>query len=327
MKKFLVIQTAFIGDVILATAVVEKIHQYYPDAQIDFVLRQGNEGLLAHHPFIKNVLVWKKKKNKIKNLLAIIRQVKDVQYDYAITIHRFSSSGLILALSGARFKVGFDKNPVSYLFTEKVKHIIGDGRHEVERNQQLIESFTDSVVARPKLYPTNENFESVAMYKSSPYVCIAPTSVWFTKQFPKEKWVELINALPDKNIYLLGAPADSAVCEEIKSTIDIHKNTMCFNLAGKLNFLQSAALMKDAVMNYVNDSAPMHIASAMNAPVTAIYCSTVPAFGFGPLSDNSRIAQTDENLDCRPCGLHGHKVCPKGHFKCAYSIDINKLII
>jgi ADP-heptose:LPS heptosyltransferase len=45
--------------------------------------------------------------------------------------------------------------------------------------------------------------------------------------------------------------------------------------------------MKDAAMNYVNDSAPMHFASAVNAPVTAVYCSTIPAFGFGPLSDRS----------------------------------------
>lgn len=73
-------------------------------------------------------------------------------------------------------------------------------------------------------------------------------------------------------------------------------------------------------MNYVNDSAPLHIASAMNAPVTAIFCSTVPAFGFGPLRENGRVVETLEKLDCRPCGLHGHQACPKGHFKCALGI-------
>ena len=79
-------------------------------------------------------------------------------------------------------------------------------------------------------------------------------------------------------------------------------------------------------MNYVNDSAPMHIGSAMDAPVTAIYCSTVPEFGFGPLSTNSRILQTDENLSCRPCGLHGYTSCPKGHFDCASKINMEELI-
>jgi heptosyltransferase-2 len=79
-------------------------------------------------------------------------------------------------------------------------------------------------------------------------------------------------------------------------------------------------------MNYVNDSAPMHFASAVNAPVTAIYCSTIPAFGYGPLSDNSNIVETHEQLSCRPCGLHGYKACPQGHFKCAFGITNEQLL-
>jgi heptosyltransferase-2 len=98
------------------------------------------------------------------------------------------------------------------------------------------------------------------------------------------------------------------------------------NLAGSLSLLQSAALMKGAVMNYVNDSAPMHLASATDAPVTVIYCSTIPAFGFGPLSPVSKIIEAEESLDCRPCGLHGFKNCPKGHFRCAETISVKRVI-
>jgi ADP-heptose:LPS heptosyltransferase len=80
--------------------------------------------------------------------------------------------------------------------------------------------------------------------------------------------------------------------------------------------------MADATMNYVNDSAPLHIASAMNAPVTVVFCSTVPAFGFGPIHANGRVVEITGYLDCRPCGLHGYKACPKGHFKCALDIKV-----
>ena len=90
--------------------------------------------------------------------------------------------------------------------------------------------------------------------------------------------------------------------------------------------LQSAALIKDAEMNYVNDSAPMHFASSVNAPVAAVYCSTIPAFGFGPLSDTQFIIEVEEKLGCRPCGLHGHKACPQGHFKCALDIREQQLL-
>ena len=84
--------------------------------------------------------------------------------------------------------------------------------------------------------------------------------------------------------------------------------------------------MRDAVMNYVNDSAPMHFASAVNAPVTAVYCSTIPEFGFGPLSDESYVVEIAEPLDCRPCGLHGYKACPLGHFNCARNIHDRQLL-
>jgi heptosyltransferase-2 len=97
-------------------------------------------------------------------------------------------------------------------------------------------------------------------------------------------------------------------------------------MAGQLTFLESAALMKGAVMNFVNDSAPMHLASSINAPVAAVFCSTVPSFGFGPLSEKSYVVQSSEKLNCRPCGLHGHKKCPQGHFKCATTISIQSMI-
>ena len=122
---------------------------------------------------------------------------------------------------------------------------------------------------------------------------------------------------------MIGGKEDNKKCAEIISKSTAQKIE---SLCGKLTLLESAALIKDADMNYVNDSAPMHIASAMNASTRAIYCSTVPDFGFGPLSSQSKVVQTKEQLDCKPCGLHGLKNCPKGHFKCARTIDVNEII-
>jgi len=323
-QSFLVIQTAFIGDVILATGLIEKLHQHYPEAKIDFLVRKGNEGLLTGHPFLRNVLIWNKKEAKISNLFKIIKQVRSNRYDCVINVHRFASSGFITAFSGSKLKIGFDKNPISFAFTKKTKHQIGDF-HEVQRNQKLIEEITDPNYSKPRLYPTMNDFEKVRSFQSESYICVAPTSVWFTKQFPKEKWIEFLKSIKNKveKVYLLGAPSDHAVCESIRLTSE---NENVINLAGKLSFLESAALIKNATMNFVNDSAPMHLASSTNAPVTAIFCSTIPSFGFGPLSDRSVIVETKEKLDCRPCGLHGFKACPKGHFKCAYSISNEVLV-
>lgn len=327
MKKFLVIQTAFIGDVILATALVEKLHDFFPDAQIDFLLRKGNEGLLENHPFLHRVLIWNKKNGKYKNLFALLRQIRNTKYDAVINVQRFAATGLLTAFSKAGTTIGFDKNPWSFAFRKKVKHVISTPEypiHEITRNQELIAALTDNVPAKPKLYPSQEDFRKVADCKQSNYICIAPASVWFTKQYPKEQWVTFISALSHKTIYLLGGKEDQQLCNDIIQ-LSNSSNTIK-NLAGQLSFLQSAALQKDASMNYVNDSAPMHIASSMNAPTTAIYCSTIPSFGFGPLSDVSYIVETKEKLECKPCGLHGFKTCPQKHFKCAMTIRKEQLI-
>jgi heptosyltransferase-2 len=319
LKRILLIQTAFIGDVVLATPVVEKLHQHYPDAEIDFLLRKGHEDLFKGHPFIRKVLTFDKK-HKLASLYHLLLKIRHRHYDAVINMHRFTSSGILTAFSGAREKIGFDKNPLSWFYTRKVPHIIGTGQHEINRNLELITHLTDSNSQLPKLYPTEIDYQYIIGWKKNgKYITISPSSVWFTKQWPKEKWIELIRLVPASYpIYLLGGPNDKPICEDILKTSG---RSQVYNLSGQLSFLQSAALMKDAHMNYVNDSAPLHFASAMNAPTTAIYCSTIPSFGFGPLSTLSRVAEIKEALACRPCGLHGHQQCPEGHFRCAVNQD------
>ncbi|MCA1763629.1 MAG: glycosyltransferase family 9 protein [Cryomorphaceae bacterium] len=324
MDRILIIQTAFIGDVILATPLVEKLKRFYPRSKIDFLLRKGNEGLLRDHPKLNNVLIWDKKNSKYNSLTKLSKKIRKENYDLLINLQRFTSSGLLTTSSKAKVKIGFSKNPFSFAYTRKFPHIVDQDKHEVDRNLSLIADLTDESFQRPVLYPGDADYEKVSVYKNESYICAAPSSVWYTKQFPEEKWVELLDRInPERKVFLLGAPDDVELCMRIKNE-SINDNITI--LAGELNFLQSAALMQGAKMNYVNDSAPMHMASAVNAPVTAIYCSTVPEFGFGPLSDDSRIVQTEEKLECRPCGLHGKKSCPKGHFKCALTIDTKNLV-
>lgn len=320
-EKILIIQTAFIGDVILATPIIESIAANYPNSTIDFLLRKGNETLLNNNPHINEVFVWDKKKSKYSNLFKILSIVRKHQYDKIINIQRFGASGLLTWLSGAKVKIGFKKNPFSFSYDVKLNHEFKDDLHEVDRNLSLLNSFCDKFILRPKLYPSNNDFLTIEKYASKKYVCIAPSSVWYTKQLPQNKWLELIDLLKKKNvtIYLLGGPGDKEFNQQIIDQTNIDK---IYNLAGDLSFLQSAALMKKAEMNYTNDSAPMHMASSMNANVTAIYCSTVPSFGFGPLSDNSFLLQNLKHLPCRPCGLHGKKECPLKHFKCAQDIKM-----
>lgn len=324
MEKILVIQTASIGDVILVTSLLEKLHHKFPEAQIDLLLKKPNQQLFIGHPFINNIWIWDKTDKKYLRLLALCQEIRKEKYDVVFCIQRFFSSGLVTLLSGAKKRIGFKKNPLSLFFTHKVEHKIEKGIHEIDRNISLLEGYWCKTAPRPQLYPTKDDYSKTSVYKQGIYYTLSPASLWPTKTLEPEKWLELINQLPqDTMLYLLGSKQDRALCEELikKST-----NNNIINLAGKLSFLQSAALMKDAKMNFTNDSAPLHLCTSVNAPVTSVFCSTTSDFGFTPLSDDSLVIEAEPTPECKPCGLHGTKTCKKGTFECSRNIEINKLI-
>lgn len=326
MASFLIIQTASIGDVILSTPLIEGISATDTAHSIDFLLKKGCEGLFTGHPLLNEVLVWDKSQGKYSALAALMKKIRRRHYDVVINAQRFASTGLITAFSRAAVRSGFNKNPLSVFYTHRHPHKFGDNTlHESERNLSLLKGILPTNEARIKLYPGEGDFQSVASYKGRDYISISPASLWFTKQHLPEKWAELMAALPGHyHVYLLGSTSDVALCNHIG---ELSGNSNFTVLAGKLSLLQTAALMQDSLMNFTNDSAPMHLASAVNAAVTAVFCSTVPGFGFGPRSQRSFIAETPEELTCRPCGIHGRKNCPEHHFNCSKTITKEQLLL
>ncbi len=320
MKKILIIQTAFIGDVILATPVIAEIYRLCPNSKIDVLVRKGNESLLLNNPTVNSVYVLDKKKNKISELIRLLKLIRGNKYDEIINLHRYLSSGILTCLGAANETTGFKSNPLSFFYSRKIEHSLNIEKHEVNRNLECISHIGKTHFIRPCLYPSPLDFEKVKEYTNEVYFCLAPSSVWFTKMLPVQKWVELVKILSEKGkVYLLGGPSDFSLCELIIQQSNIKSVE---NFAGKFSFLESAALMKTANRNFVNDSGPLHMCSAMNAPVTVFFCSTILGFGFGPLSEDAKVVEV-EGLNCRPCGIHGHKACPLGHFKCGIEIELN----
>ncbi|MEN9700110.1 MAG: hypothetical protein RLZZ301_1308 [Bacteroidota bacterium] len=320
LERILIIQTAFLGDVILASPIWENLKRLFPNSQIDVVVKKGNEHLLDQHPLLQHVYVFDKRQ-KLKNLWRLGNTLRANHYDLILNLQRFASSGLLTILANGKQSRGFQKNPLSFFYSKRYPHQLHSSWHEVDRNLQLIADLVPSPTRRPRLVPTQPDLNRVQPYQTKSYYCLAPTSVWFTKQAPEKIWLQLIEQLSkqDAFVYLLGAPSDKEFLDKLRKQAN---QDQVINLAGELSLLQSAALMQKAQRNYVNDSGPLHLASAMNAPVTAFFCSTVPEFGFGPLSDDSNILEV-KDLACRPCGLHGHPSCPKGHFNCGNDLKLS----
>jgi ADP-heptose:LPS heptosyltransferase len=331
-KNILIIQTAFIGDSVLATSLIEATSKKFPEVKIHFLIRKGNESIALNNPLIHKLWIWDKSGFKYLKLLKLAFKMREFIFEGVLNIHRHASSGLVSALMKSKHKIGFDKNPLSFLFTKKIEHNIPHMKndkalHEVQRNFLLLNELgqstdiPDDKSLKPKLYFAKSEQEKVSVYRkdlsTKEYVIVVPASVWFTKQWTQQKWKELTGLLAEHyTVYMIGAPSEKEFCREI-----IGDNKNCQNLCGELSLSESACLMNGAKRVFVNDSAALHLASSVNAPTTAVFNSTVAEFGYYPLSDNSIVIES-KRPDCKPCGLHGHKSCPKDHFICATDINV-----
>jgi heptosyltransferase-2 len=333
-KKILIIQTAFIGDTILASQFARAVKEQFPESEIHFFLRKGNESVIQGLSSIYKVWVWDKAGGKTRNLFKLIWELRKIRFDLVFNLHRHFNSGLVAALMKSPFKAGFKQNPLSLFYTHKVNHLIPHNEnekiwHEVQRNLQLLQLCSpqfqissDAKNYRPELPLLEKHFFKIAPHSEGEYFVLAPASVWFTKAWSESKFRELTHALSTLGrVIFIGAPTDKELCDRIRKDLP---NTL--NLCGDLSLLDSAALMKKAKRVFVNDSAPLHLASCVNAKTTAIFCSTVQDFGYTPLATDSIVVDVGQTLDCRPCGLHGHKSCPKGHFRCSEDIQIQTVL-
>lgn len=331
-KKILVIQTAFIGDVILTLPMVQVLGRSFPGASIDIVVIPRASDLLANNPLFTSVLSYDKRKSE-KGLGGFFRQVKKLQlgkYDLAVVPHRSLRSALLARLSNIPKRIGFDRSAGKVFFTDLVRY--DSGKHEVERNYSLLVPLGINLQHKelPKLYPSVQDAAEVDRLSSAQgpeeeklWIAVAPGTVWKTKQWLPERFAEVAKKLSaDHTVILIGGKEDEALCEEIRRSVGM---TNCINFAGKLSLLQSAEAIKRCRLLISNDSAPMHIAVAVGTPVVAIFGSTVPEFGFAPFGAHDVVVET-KGLDCRPCAIHGGIKCPIKTFVCMRAIESQEIL-
>lgn len=334
----LLLQPAFLGDVVLSTALLESWHRVHPDDTIRVVVRKGAEGLFQGHPFVDQVLVWDRQGwLKYPRLLALGQRARAQRPDQVVNLHRYSSMAWLTKRVGAPKSSVFEGVSLSVQGAYFHPHNIGDGRHETQRNHAHISDAVgafNAALDRPQLYPRDVDRAAASSWPDGA-VILAPSSVWATKRWPAKHWSTLVNQLhahwPHHEVVLLGGSADRSLLEEIASKSD-KRPAVC---AGELSLLGSAALMSQAKVVVSNDSAPLHMAGAVQCPAVGVFCSTTPALGFGVLPQsladgsgaNVELASASEGgLDCKPCGLHGFKQCPKGHFKCGLDLSVREVM-
>jgi heptosyltransferase-2 len=312
----LVVQTSFLGDTVLTTPLLAQLANRGP---VDVVTTPASSSLLAGHPAVRSVIAYDKRgaDGGVSGFLRLASRLRAVRYDVAYLAQGSLRSALLAFASGVKSRVGFATSAGSWLYTTKVPY--RDDQHHAARLLQLSRpngrEATDAET-RPSLSPGDAERDAVralltgaGVSESERLIALAPGSVWETKRWPY--YPELARLLAaEGRIVVVGGPSDATLAREIVAAVP-----GAVDATGALSLLASAELIGRCAAIVTNDSAPLHLASAMGTPTVAVFGPTVPDFGFGPLAPSRDVVGHDA-LACRPCDRHGPRRCPLVHFRC-----------
>jgi len=323
--KILVIHTAFIGDIVLATPLIRAIKEGLNNPEIHALINPATAPVLENNPYLEKIILVDKRgrDSGFAGLLKIGKRLKRENFDLVFSPHRSFRSAILARMSRAKTRVGFDTSAGAFLYNKKAKY--DSCIHEIERNLSLARAIgIESFHKQPQVFPRERDkavvdrlLEKTGFQTPHPCVALAPGSIWATKRWPMAYYKKLAQLLVrnGSHVFLIGGNADCPLGRKIATGSE----NKIINMAGELSLLQSAELLTRCKVLVSNDSAPMHLAAAVGTPVIAIFGPTVPAFGFYPTGSKDKIIET--RLACRPCGMHGGNHCPIGTHACMQEIS------
>jgi len=328
-KKILVIQTAFPGDAILTLPFIQELKKKKPDYLIDVVCIPTTSEIFAASPYVHTIITMDKrgKQKSFTAFLKFVEELKSNSYEIVYSPHRSFRSALIALNLSAKESYGFDKSSLKFAYTKIVKY--DHSSHEVKRNLSLLDNdySNDKWKITPEIMISDAIKSKVQKFLNDnqiqKFITIAPGSVWETKKYPIEFYRQITEYFINSGfqIVFIGGINDRNLCEELKK--NIQRNI--FIVAGEFSFIDSIELLKKSRLLICNDSAPTHLGVCANIPVLTIYCSTIPGFGFYPYNPKSDYISYDD-LNCKPCGIHGFNKCPINTFDCANRLHPEKVI-
>jgi heptosyltransferase II len=343
MNQILFIQTAFVGDLLLSIPTLRALKSEHPDARITLLCRKGLGDFMRSASLIDEVV--EADKSSPESWAAVESKLTNVSWSLIYCPHQSPRSLLLARKLRAPRKVGYRSLLGKFVFNEAVERPM----HLPEALRQLVllpskrtaevmdfEPQENQNIYRrlPKLenkksVVRSEKFKAVPAWASMEVpalksskrkaVVISPGSVWATKKWTEEGFVEATRYFlsQGKTVYLLGSADEKEICERVRTKAmagSMAPADKVANLAGAKTLWESAQVMASAELVVTNDSGAMHMAACAGTPSVSIFGPTVLEQGYRPWQTKARVIHAV--LSCRPCGKHGSQKCPIGTHEC-----------
>ena len=324
--RTLVISPNWIGDAVMAQPLLQQLRAAHPGRAIDVLAPPSVAPVWRQMAEVDEVLEtpFRHGALQLRERWKYARQLRLRGYADAYVLPNTLKFALIPWLAGIARRVGY-KGESRYGLINVMHHDDLPPRPMVAFYAALAQAPTAPLQAglpRPKLSVDAAQIVAVCartgLALERPLVAFAPGAEFGgAKRWPAAHFAALARAIvaenPATQIVLLGSPKDRAVCDEVAA--DAGEGAPIHNLAGATSLADAIALIARAAAMVSNDSGLLHIASALNRPVVALYGPTDPDHA-PPFSDLA--ASISLRLDCAPCR---QRECPLGHQNCMRQMD------
>lgn len=337
MNKILVIQTAFLGDVLLSIPMLLRLKEMHPKAQLTLLCRKGVGEIFKELRLADNVVEINKKDKQEFSMT--FSELKKTSYDLLICPHESYRSAFITIQIKAKIKIGFKEVWNFFVFNKKIERDmkLPDALRQLSllgvidnQSKRAIEEYKRTskipelgrMGIRNKILAHRRYIDIIQKFNiGRNSIFISPGSVWNTKRWTTEGFVRAASSLIENNpIVFIGSQDEKDLCSEISQQVSGSKN-----LAGQTSLFELLVLMTIGKVLISNDSGAMHMGSAAELPTVAVFGPTVLELGYQPWQEKAVVVENKE-LKCRPCGKHGHMKCPIGTHECMKSISSHSVV-
>ena len=329
LRRVLLIRLSALGDILLMTPMLNLLRVACPQAQIDVLVKAEYRDLLRAHPGIARLLTFDSR----QPLLHMLRGLRTDRYDLALDLHCTPRSQLLLRGLRARRKLTYNKRVLRRALLVRL------GWNTLRRMTPVPELYAAPLrrlgltgqLGAPSMHLDSESTKAMQAHiarslpdaPDQPLLAVAPGARWLTKRWPVERFAAVAQELAREKqaaVVILGGPDESQLAHAIHDKLDVP----VINGVGTLSLMHSAALLSRCRLLVSNDSGLMHMATALQVPVVAVFGPTVQEFGFYPFQARAEVVS--EPLSCRPCSTKGSRRCPRGHHACMQDISSARVL-
>lgn len=350
----MIVQTAFLGDLLLSIPLFKRARLLWPEQKLLLVCRQGFGNFFKHTGLVDEV--FEIKKGDAKSYRQTLQKLKGFQIDHLVSPHESWRTAFFCRQIKANKKITYKKFLKDLFFSDLIErdYRLPDSLRQMSLLSNVdtplkaliaeyVENGKPYAVAQSGKLTAPPSWASMGLRQQfmndtntfdtlcekhiltdmdfKKVILMFPGSVWATKRWTEEGFIKTGQDLQSQGyqMIIMGGPGEEVLSEKVASQIP---NAKC--IAGKTSIYESVLLVAHAALVIGNDSAASHMASMCETPLIAMFGPTILEFGYRPWSAETYILET-RGLKCRPCGKHGHQVCPIGTHVCMKEITADSV--